>query len=138
MTLQTLTVPLPEPVFRYLKQIAVATRRPMEQVAQESIVGNLPPSVATMPAEMQSELLKLQVMSLNELQRVAASQIPPAQQLRHQQLLEQNTVGTLTPAERDELAELRLTADRLMLRQAYAWAVLRWRGQPIPTLDELP
>ncbi len=138
MTVQTLTVPLPEPVYRYLKQIAIATRRPVEQVAQESIVGNLPPSVATMPAEMQGELLKFQVMPLDELQRVAASQMSPAQQARHQQLLDKNTAGTLTPAERGELVELRTMADRLMLRKAYAWAVLRWRGQPIPALNELP
>ncbi len=138
MTVQTLTVPLPEPVFRYLKQIAVATRRPVEQIAQESIVGNLPPAVATLPAEMQRELLKFQVMPLDELHGIAASQVSPAQQARHQQLLEKNTTGTLTSAERNELAELRTLADHLMLRKAYAWAVLRWRGQLIPTLDELP
>jgi len=131
-------VPLPEPVYQYLKQIAVATRRPVEQVAQESIVGNLPPSVATMPVEMQDELLEFQNMPLHELQQVAASQMSPAQQARHRQLLEENAAGLLTPAERDELAALRTLADRLMLRKAYAWAVLRWRGQAVPALDELP
>jgi len=138
MTVQTLRVPLPEPVYQYLKQIAVATRRPVEQVAQESIVGNLPPSVATMPVEMQDELLEFQNMPLHELQQVAASQMSPAQQARHRQLLEENAAGLLTPAERDELAALRTLADRLMLRKAYAWAVLRWRGQAVPALDELP
>jgi len=138
MTVQTLRVPLPEPVYQYLKQIAVATRRPVEQVAQESIVGNLPPSVATMPVEMQDELLEFQNMPLHELQQVAASQMSPAQQARHRQLLEENAAGLLTPAERDELAALRTVADRLMLRKAYAWAVLRWRGQAVPALDELP
>jgi len=138
MTVQTLRVPLPEPVYQYLKQIAIATRRPVEQVAQESIVGNLPPSVATMPVEMQDELLEFQNMPLHELQQVAASQMSPAQQARHRQLLEENAAGLLTPAERDELAALRTVADRLMLRKAYAWAVLRWRGQAVPALDELP
>ena len=138
MTVQTLRVPLPEPVYQYLKQIAIATRRPVEQVAQESIVGNLPPSVATMPVEMQDELLEFQNMPLHELQPIAASQMSPAQQARHRQLLEENAAGLLTPAERDELAALRTLADRLMLRKAYAWAVLRWRGQAVPALDELP
>jgi hypothetical protein len=36
------------------------------------------------------------------------------------------------------MTALRLEADRLMLRKAYAWAVLRWRGQFIPALNELP
>ena len=60
------------------------------------------------------------------------------QQARHQQLLEKNASGTLTPAEPRELAALRTSADRMMLRKAYAVAVLRWRGQPIPALNELP
>ena len=138
MAVQTLTVSLPEPIYRYLKQIASATRRPVEQVAQESIVGNLPPSVATMPAEMQGDLLGFQGIPLDELRRIASSQMSPAQQARHQWLLDKNSDGSLTPAEQVELAELRTLADRLMLRKAYAWAVLRWRGQPIPLLDELP
>jgi hypothetical protein len=138
VTVQTLTLSLPEPIYRYLEQMAAATRRPVEQVAQESIVGNLPPSVASMPVEAQGELLKLQSMPMEELQHIAASQVPPVQQARHQQLLEKNANGTLTPADRAELAALRTSADHLMLRKAYAWAVLRWRGQPIPTLNELP
>jgi hypothetical protein len=52
-------------------------------------------------------------------------------------LLEKNK-GEITSEERLELAELRIEADRLMLRKAYAWAVLRWRGQSIPALNELP
>jgi len=137
VTVKTLTLSLPEPVYRYLEQMAAATRRPVEQVAQESIVGNLPPSVATMPAEVQGELLKLQTRPIDELQRIAASQVSPVQQARHQQLLEKNASGTLTLAERDELAALRTLADHLMLRKAYAWAVLRWRGQSVPALHEL-
>jgi hypothetical protein len=138
VTVQTLTLSLPEPLYRYLEQMAAATRRPVEQVAQESIAGNLPPSVASMPAEVQGELLKLQSVPIDVLQRIATSQVSPVQQARHQQLLEKNASGALTPAEYDELAALRTAADRLMLRKAYAWAVLRWRGQPIPALNELP
>lgn len=138
MTLQTLTIPLPEPVFHHLQQIAVAMRRPVEQLAQESIIGNLPPAVPALPADMQGELLTFQVMPLAELRRIAAGQMSATQQARHGRLLEKNTAGTLTAAERNELVELRTVADRLMLRKAYAWAILRWRGQAVPMLDELP
>jgi hypothetical protein len=34
-------------------------------------------------------------------------------------------------------SELRIAADRLMLKKAYARSVLRWRGHRIPTLNEL-
>jgi hypothetical protein len=43
----------------------------------------------------------------------------------------------ITSAERAELAVLREQADQLMLRKAYAWALLRWRGYPMPALEML-
>ncbi|MBM4456994.1 MAG: hypothetical protein FJ011_04360 [Chloroflexi bacterium] len=138
MTVQSLTLQLPEPIFRYLQQTAAATRRPLEQVARQSIEGNLPPSVTDMPIEIQDELLAMQGLSYDELGRIAVSQGDLDRQARHQQLLERNSAGSITAREREELAALRLAADRLMLRKAYAWAVLRWRGHPTPALHELP
>jgi len=52
--------------------------------------------------------------------------------------LEKNQNGSITPEERQELSHLRLAADRLMVRKAYAWSLLRWRGIPIPALNECP
>jgi hypothetical protein len=138
MTIQPVTLQLPEPIYRYLQQIAAATQRPLEQVAAQSIAGNLPPSVASLPAEMQRELLGLQTAPIKKLKQSALSQLSSAQQARHLALLEKNSAGTISPTEQEELATLRQAADRLMLQKAYAWAVLRWRGQPIPELDELP
>ena len=118
--------------------MAVATKRPLEQVVRQSVEGNLPPSVATMPAEMHHELLALQGLPVEQLLGIAAEQTAPAAQARHLELLERNSAGVLTAAEESELAELRLAADRLMLRKAYAWSVLRWRGHPVPALADLP
>ena len=137
MTTQTLTLTLPQPIFQHLQEVAAATQQSLEQVALQSLEGNLPPTVANTPPEMQAELLALQRLSVTELKQIATSQIPPAQQARHLALLEKNR-GHITPEQRDELIALRLDADRLMLRKAYAWAVLRWRGQSIPALNELP
>ncbi|WP_423225860.1 hypothetical protein [Candidatus Amarolinea aalborgensis] len=138
MTKQSVTLKLSEPVFRYLQQIAIATQRPLEQVVRQSVEGNLPPAVATAPTSMQAELLAMQVLPLVELQRVADSQVPLEQQARHMTLLEKNSVDFLSADERNELAALREAADHLMLRKAYAWAALRWQGQPAPEPNELP
>ncbi len=138
MTTQAVTLQLPEPIFRYFQQLALATQRPLEQLLRQSVEGNLPPPVDTMPAEMRDELLALQALPVEELTHIAAGQVAPPQQARHLELLQKNGLGVITPAEQDELAVLRLAADRLMLRKAYAWAVLRWRGCPIPSLAELP
>ncbi len=68
---------------------------------------------------------------------IAHAKVEPSQHKRHTELLEKNEEGSLTPEERQELTDLRLAADRLMLRKAYAWSVLRWRGYYIPHLKEL-
>jgi hypothetical protein len=132
------TLQLPEPVFSYLSQIAAATKRPLEQVVRQSVEGNLPPSVATAPVDMREELLSMQAMSVEQLSRLAAQQVPPSDQAHHLALLEKNSAGDLAPAEQRELERLRLSADRLMVRKAYAWSVLRWRGAAMPRLGELP
>lgn len=138
MTVQPVTLQLPAPIYRYLQQVAAAAQQPLEQLATASIAGNLPPSVASLPAEMQRELLDLQVAPLKRLKQIALSQLPRAQQARLMALLEKNSAGTILPPEQEELAALRLAADQLMIRKAYAWAVLRWRGAAVPEFDDLP
>lgn len=138
MGTQRLTIELPEPVFRSLRHIAALTQQTPEQLAAQSITGNLPPSVENAPLEIQAELLTMQRLPVDELLKIAHSQVPPAHRKRHLALLEKSRATPITPEERQELSDLRLAADRLMVRKAYAWAVLRWRGHPVPTLDELP
>jgi hypothetical protein len=122
----------------HLREVASNTQQPLEQIVRQSIEGNLPPSVANAPADMKSELLALQKLTVPELKQVALSQLSPTHQNRHLELLEKNSDDAITPEEQEELANLRIAADQLMLRKAYAWALLRWHGQPIPTLAELP
>lgn len=132
---QSVTVDLPMPLFQFLERLARQTQQPIEKLVAQSIAGNLPPSVDNAPPEAQAQLLALQGLSVDELQQIAYEQVAPEQQARHLQLLEK---VQLTSEEESELARLRQQADSLMLRKAYAWAVLRWRGHPIPKLEELP
>ncbi|HEY9672882.1 MAG TPA: hypothetical protein V6D11_15670 [Waterburya sp.] len=138
MTTQRVTIELPEPVFRQLARIAEATQQSVEVLAAQSVVSNLPPSVENASLEMQPELLKMQTLSIEELLAIANAKVKPSQHERHVKLLEKNKEHSLTLEERQELTDLRLAADRLMLRKAYAWSVLRWRGHRIPPSKELP
>jgi len=60
-----------------------------------------------------------------------------ADMVRYQALLENNANDTLSDAERAELTQLRIAADRFMLRKEQAAALLRWRGHHIPPADKL-
>lgn len=138
MTTQQVTIELPEPVFRQLTRIAQATQQSVEALAAQSIVSNLPPSVENAPLELQPELLKMQNLSIEELLAIAHALVEPTQHQRHIELLEKNKDSLLAPEEQQELTNLRLAADFLMLRKAYAWSILRWRGHRLPPLKELP
>ena len=138
MSTQSLTIELPESTYQRLASLARQTRQPLELLAAQSIAGNLPPSVENAPLEMQIELLSMQRLAANELYPIAHSQLPAEIQERHLALLERMQDEVVSPNERKEVEQLRLAADRLMVQKAYAWALLRWRGYPVPTLSELP
>lgn len=138
MATQRLTVELPESVFQQLARIAELTNQSLEAIASQSITGNLPPSADNAPPQMQAELLAMQTLPIDELLKIAHSQVPLAQQQRHLMLLEKNQSALITVEERQELNDLRYAADQLMLQKAYAWSILRWRGHRVPSLSELP
>lgn len=138
MTTESLVIELPDHVVRALKELAVQTHQTPEQLAALSVVGNLPPRLPDVSTISQAEFLAMQNLSVEELRQIASNQWPQAQHERQAELLDRNAEGTISAAERTELARLRDDADRHMLKKAYAWAVLRWRGYPIPSLDELP
>jgi len=138
MTTQKVTVELPQAIFQQLARIASATQQPLEILAAQSIASNLPPTPDNAPVEIQTELLQMQMWDDQELLAIAESKINLAQQQRHIELLEKNQIGEITLAERQELNKLRISADQLMLRKAYAWSVLRWRGHKIAALNQLP
>lgn len=132
MSTHQVTIELPYPVYRQFARIAVET------LITQSVVSNLPPSTDNAPLEMQLELVTMQKLGVSELLSIAHSQVESKQHQRHVQLLEKNQEGVLNDKERQELTKLRLEANRLMLRKAYVWSILRWRGVRIPRLQELP
>jgi len=139
MATQQLTLELPKSIFHQFARMAQMTHQSIESLAIQSIEGNLPPTVENAPFSMQASLQAMQTLSIKELVKIAHSQVPTIQQQRHFVLLERHqATDSMAPQERQELRNLGEAADQLMLKKAYAWALLRWRGYRIPTLDELP
>ncbi len=138
MTTQRVTIDLPEAVFRQLVRIAEATHQPVEVLVAQSVLSNLPPSADSALPELQPEFLRMQGLTNEELLAIAQAQVEPSQHEHQTELLAKNEERLLTSEEQQGLAALRQAADHLMLRKAYAWSLLRWRGQRIPALRELP
>jgi len=137
MATQQVTIDLPEAIFHQLIRWAEATRQPIEALVAQSVVSNLPPMVEPGSTAMQAELLNMQTLSIEDLLAIAHSQIDPEVHQQHVVLLAKNQEGELTVDERDNLMAFQAACDRLMLRKAYAWSMLRWRGYPIPAIKDL-
>ncbi len=137
MATQQVTIDLPEAIFHQLIRWAEATSQPIEALVAQSVVSNLPPMVEQGSPEIQAELLNMQMLSVEELLAIAHSQVDPKTHQQHVMLLDKHQQGSLTDDERESLMAFQSSCDRLMLRKAYAWSMLRWRGYPIPAIKDL-
>ena len=132
MSINTVTLNLPEMLYRRLLQTAQATRRPLDEVVLHALQVGSPPAWNDAPAEFQADLAALNRLDDDALWRIARGSRSKADMRHHQELLDRHANGTLTDAERRELDELHQEADRFMLRKAHAAALLRWRGYQLP------
>jgi len=128
---------MPQPLYRRLERLAKLTRRPVESLVVQTLEANIPPLPDDLPDEMRDDLLALEELSDEALWQVARSVVNPEAQAEYRLLLEKNRLGTITESEQARLAQLRQEADRLMLRKAYAYVLLKWRGYRLPTLAEM-
>lgn len=137
MTIQTVAIQMPQPLYHRLQRLAELTRRPLENVVVQTLDSNVPPLPDDLPDEMRGDLLALESLDDDTLWQVARSTVSPERREQIGLLLEKNRLGTITEPERATLAQLRREADQLMLRKAYAYVLLKWRGYRLPTLAEL-
>ena len=137
MTVQNVTLSIPEHLYRRLEQTAKATQQSIADVLLHAVEVGSPPPWDDVPAEFQADLAALDRLGDKALWQIARSRQSDDEMDRYEDLLHKNANEFLTPAERDELSRLRREADRLMLRKAHAASLLRWRGHQIPPADRL-
>lgn len=137
MAVNTVTLNLPEILYRRLLQTAQATQRPLDEVVLHALQVGSPPAWDDAPAEFQADLAALDRLDDDALWHIARSFRSEADMMRYQELLDRHANGALTDAERRELDKLRQEADWFMLRKAHAAALLRWRGYQLPSPEPL-
>jgi hypothetical protein len=135
--LERLTIQLPAAAARRLRRVAEIARRPVDQIAAETLNAGLPPLLEDVPERFQAELAKLESLSSEELRRHLGASISEAQSARCEALRAAREARGLDKAELDEWQRLGEEADRLMFRKAYAALLLKWRGERVPSLAEL-
>ncbi|MBI3921571.1 MAG: hypothetical protein HY318_09155 [Armatimonadetes bacterium] len=135
----TVTMKLPDYVYDNYRHKANTTKKPVKRVIEEVVCEGKPspPSVGDAPEYLRADLKALEQMSNEELRRIAESHPEVAKQRRLGRLQEKNQAGAVTERERQQLDDLLQEGQRLMVIKAHAWVLLQWRGEPIPTYEEL-
>jgi hypothetical protein len=138
MTYQTITLTVPEALYRRLETQARTAARSVEEVAARALTRNLPPPVEDdLPPTLRAELKAMSRLSDESLWRIAESTMNPDKVALYDVLLERHQTGALTPEGQEWLTRLREEADALMLRKAHAYALLQSRGRRLPSLEAL-
>lgn len=133
MPVETVTLQIPEILYQRLVNTANATQRPVEEVMLHALQIGSPPEWDDVPEEFQADIAALDKLDDNTLWQIVNSRKTAVEMERYNTLLEGNSSGRLTEAERLELMALRYEADLFMLKKAQAAVLLRWRGHRVPT-----
>ena len=128
---QTVTLELPESLYRSANQIAEATRQPLEVVLQDSLANVLPPLDDVSPEEA-TELAAMALMKDARLWREARKTLSTAKQAELDELLYRQSAGQLSADDETRLHALVDAYGRLMVRKAHAWLLLARRGYQVP------
>ena len=131
MTTQTITLKLPDSIYRSAREMARATQRPLEAVLEESIALVLPP-LDDVSAEEAAELAAMALLDDASLWREARATMPADQQVELQELLDRQEAGELLSEGESRLQELLDAYGRLTVRKAHAWLLLARRGYRVP------
>lgn len=127
---QTVTVDLPEPIYRRLRAAADMTHRSIQEILITTVNVALPVS-PDMPTDMADELAAMTLYNDDALRNAANSSLPASDQERLASLNRVADSRELTPVEEAELAELVNLYDLAVLRRAKAMAVLAHRGYAV-------
>lgn len=133
---QTITLTIPDRLFEPIQRMAQATDQPVETMLLIALQTSLPP-LDGIPDSLTHALVDLEALDNGGLLHAMLETVPSEDQQALTTLLQHNQARDLSADEREQLARLQDSADRVMLSKARAAVLLRFRGQRIPTLAEL-
>jgi predicted DNA-binding protein len=137
MSEPTVTIQMPQALYERLQRLAKLTKRPLASLILQALETNIPPLLEDMPEPIRKDLAALEQLDDEALRHVAQSVWSPELSAQYTELLDKERAATITPSEKARLEELYHEANCHMLRKAYANALLKWCGHPLPSLADL-
>src|SRR5919199_5599676 len=117
MLSHTITLALPEPLYRTVSTLAQVTKRPLAEILQESLAHTLPP-LDDVPAEEAECLARMSTMDDAALWHISHSTLSEHQQEALNALLDHQNAGELTPDDAVRLQALLEEYGCLLVRQS--------------------
>jgi len=133
MTLQTITLRLPEVLYRQVEHRAQRMRRSVEDELI-IVVSTALPTTDDLPLDIAGDLAQLTFLTDAELWQAAQTTLPPKDSERMQALMFKRQRDELTAAEEREAQRLAHRADRTMLVRSQAAVLLKDRGHDVSNL----
>jgi len=131
MSLQSITLALPDSVMHRARQAAQTLHLPLEDMLANVLAAALP-EVVDAPPEVQAELAQMTWLNDTNLWQLAHSEMPDEQQEKLRHLSGLQGERSLNEGERTEIETLRRAYGITTLRKARAYALLSLRsGRPL-------
>lgn len=131
MDTQTITLELPDPLYRFATEVAQATNRPVAEIIQESLARALPP-LDDVPSDEFAEFARLSTLDDGALWQVASTELSTEEQTELSDLLDAQNARALTSDEHARLLALMELYGRALVRKSHAWLLLARRGYRVP------
>ena len=129
MATDTVTVRLPDDIYRRIERLSSLTGSPMEGIIVRMLASSLPPLPDDFAPATRDALERLEHLSDSDLAAFEVAKVPLGDYVRFTDLRERRADGVITAEEQAELERLQQSADTLTLQKAYAAVLLKWRRQ---------
>lgn len=133
----TISVQVPEPIYRRLRRAAELTHRSIEDVLTTTVDAALP-AAPDLPPDLADDLAAMAMFNDDALWAATESSLSAAEQRRLRQLTHAGGRRVLSAAENTEMQRLLNKNDRSVLQRGKALAILAQRGYELPSRVDLP
>ena len=137
MSVNRITVTLPDHLYRRLQSLANKTNQEIETMliaSAEAMLG-IDDQDSSLPPEVADQLAAMRLFSDERLWQAAKSRLSADQQAQLDLLTQKQAESPLTDSEQNTLNQLLAEYDRSVLFRAQALALLALRGHQIPDLN---
>jgi hypothetical protein len=134
--MQTVTLELPETVYKSAQRLARASHKSLESILQAGIAHALPP-LDDVPPEEAHELAQLALLDDAALWQQARVTMSNEQERALQDLLDRQSEEELTVRQHDQLEQLMRVYGELTVRKAHVYLLLARRGYRVPLQQDV-